>query len=73
MDDVAVMRVARGMGYSVEDVRAAGQVMRDANVPEDKVESVLGLLARAAALDGVGSTLVELALRAAEQAEKEEE
>jgi hypothetical protein len=73
MDDDAVMRVAREMGYSMEDVREAGQVMRDANVPQHKIASVLRLLARAAALDGVGSTLAELALRAAEQAEKEEQ
>ena len=73
MDDNAVMRVARELGYSVEDVREAGQVMCDANVPEDKIASVLDLLARAAALDGVGSTLAELALRAAEQAEKRDE
>ena len=73
MDDDAVMRVAREMGYSVEDVREARQVMRDANVPEDKITSVLRLLARAAALDGVESTLAELALRAAQQAEKEKE
>lgn len=73
MDDDAVMRLAREMGYSVEDVREAGQVMRDANVPEDKIASVLRLLARAAALDGVESTLAELALRAAKQTEKEEE
>jgi hypothetical protein len=47
--------------------------MRDANVLEDKIVSVLRLLARAAALDGVRSTLAQLALRAAEQGEKEEE
>ncbi|NIM49320.1 MAG: hypothetical protein GTO22_08680 [Gemmatimonadales bacterium] len=73
MDDDAVMRVAREMGYSVEDVTEARQVMRGANVPEDRIASVLRLLAHAAALDGVESTLSELALRAANQAGKEEE
>jgi len=72
MDDNAVMRAAREMGYSSEDVKAARQVMRDANVPEDKIASVLRLLAQAASLDGERSTLAELALRAAAQAGREE-
>jgi hypothetical protein len=72
MDDNAVMWAAREMGYSSEDVKGARQVMRDANVPEDKIASVLRLLAQAAVLDGQRSTLAELALRAAAQAGREE-
>jgi hypothetical protein len=72
MDDNAVMRAAREMGYSSEDVKGARQVMRDANVPEHKIASVLRLLAQAAVLDGQRSTLAELALRAAAQAGREE-
>jgi hypothetical protein len=73
MDDDAVMRVAREMGYSVEDVRDARHVLREASAPEGKIASVLRLLADATACDRVDSTLAALALRAAEQAEKEEE
>jgi hypothetical protein len=72
MDDNAVMRAAREMGYSSEDVKGARQVMRHANVPEDKIASVLRLLAQVAVLDGERSTLAELALRAAAQAGREE-
>ncbi len=72
MDDTAVRRFAQEMGYSLEDVREARRVMRDANVPEAKIVSVLRLLAHAAVLDGVGSTLAALALRTAQQAERDE-
>jgi hypothetical protein len=65
MDDNAVMRADRETGYSSGDVKGARQVMRDANVPEDKIASVLRLLAQAAVLDGERSTLAALALRAA--------
>lgn len=65
-------RFAQKVGYSLEDVREARQVMRDANVPEAKIVSVLHLLAHAAVLDGVGSTLTALALRPAQQAERDE-
>jgi hypothetical protein len=44
MDDGAVMRVGQEMGYPAQDVREARQIMRDANVPEDKIASVLRLL-----------------------------